>query len=114
MTMAHKPLFVNQAINAIITNDLDESNYFYYAIKANISRLKTLDSGTTSGRENMYQKEWRFLGHANEKPKAPKIKTIYLGKNVSAENEKKIREYANLNNIIIKKLVKEKKHETRL
>lgn len=50
MTMAHKPLFVNQAINAIITNDLDESNYFYYAIKANISRLKTLDSGTTSGR----------------------------------------------------------------
>lgn len=84
MTMAHKPLFVNQAINAIITNDLDESNYFYYAIKANISRLKTLDSGTTSGRENMYQKEWRFL------------------------------EYANLNNIIIKNLVKEKKHETRL
>ena len=51
-----------------------------------------------------YQKEWRFLGHANEKPKAPKIKTIYLGKNVSAENEKKIRKYANLNNIIIKKL----------
>ena len=84
MTMAQKPLFVNQAINAIITNDLDESNYFYYAIKANISRLKTLDSGTTSGRENMYQKEWRFL------------------------------EYANLNNIIIKNLVKEKKHETRL
>lgn len=50
-----------------------------------------------------YQKEWRFLGYANEKTKAPKIKTIYLGKNVTTENEKKIREYANLNNINIKK-----------
>ena len=104
MTMAHKPVFVNQAINAIITNDLDESNYFYYAIKANISRLKTLDSGTTSGRENMYQKEWRFLEYANKKNKAKKIKIIYLSKNVTTENEKKIREYTNLNNIVIKKL----------
>lgn len=51
-----------------------------------------------------YQKEWRFLGNANEKPKSPKIKTIYLGKNVIAENEKKIRKYADLNNIVIKKL----------
>lgn len=51
-----------------------------------------------------YQKEWRFLGYANDKPKAPKIKTIYLGKNVTAKNEKKIREYADLNNIGIKKL----------
>lgn len=50
-----------------------------------------------------YQNEWRFLGYANEKTKAPKIKTIYLGKNVTTENEKKIREYANLNNINIKK-----------
>lgn len=51
-----------------------------------------------------YQKEWRFLGYANDKPKAPKIKTIYLGKNVTAKNEKKIREYADLNNIIIKNM----------
>lgn len=51
-----------------------------------------------------YQKEWRFLGYANDKPKAPKIKTIYLGKNVTAKNEKKIRKYADLNNIGIKKL----------
>ena len=37
-----------------------------------------------------YQKEWRLLGDANTKLKAPKIKTIYLGKNVSKENEEKI------------------------
>ncbi len=52
----------------------------------------------------MYQKEWRFLKYANEKTKAPKIKIIYLSKNVTTENEKKIREYTNLNNIVIKKL----------
>lgn len=39
-----------------------------------------------------YQKEWRLLGDANTKLKAPKIKTIYLGKNVSKENEEKINE----------------------
>ena len=36
MTMVHKPLFVNQAMNAIIPNNLDESDYFYYTIKSNI------------------------------------------------------------------------------
>lgn len=51
-----------------------------------------------------YQKEWRFLECANEKPKSSKIRTIYLGKNFTAENEKRIREYAYLNNIVIKKL----------
>ena len=65
-----------------------------------------------SGRENVYQKEWRFLGYANEKTKVSKIKIIYLGKNVTTENEKKIREYANLNNIVIKKLTRRKKYET--
>ena len=41
-----------------------------------------------------YQKEWRLLGDANTGLKAPKIKTIYLGKNVSKENEEKINELA--------------------
>ena len=51
-----------------------------------------------------YQQEWRYLGTANEKPKAPKIKNIYLGKNVSAENENKTREYAAINGITVIKL----------
>ena len=40
-----------------------------------------------------YQKEWRFIGHANDKPKSPKIKCIYLGKSISKENEKAISLY---------------------
>ena len=51
-----------------------------------------------------YQKEWRFIGHPYDKPKAPKIKTIYLGRNVTADNEKAIRDYAESNNIVVKKL----------
>lgn len=50
-----------------------------------------------------YQKEWRLLGDANTKLRAPKIKTIYLGKNVSKENEEKINELAKLNGYEVKK-----------
>lgn len=49
-----------------------------------------------------YQKEWRFIGHANDKPKSPKIKCIYLGKSISKENEKAITEFALNHNIEIK------------
>lgn len=49
-----------------------------------------------------YQKEWRFIGHANDKPKSPKIKCIYLGKSISKENEKAITEFALNHNTEIK------------
>lgn len=51
-----------------------------------------------------YQKEWRILGDANERLKAPKIKTIYLGKNVSRENEEKIIKLSNQYNFNIVKM----------
>lgn len=49
-----------------------------------------------------YQKEWRFIGYANDKPKSPKVKCIYLGKSISKENEKAITEFALNHNIEIK------------
>lgn len=51
-----------------------------------------------------YQNEWRYIGSANDKPKAPKVKTIYLGKNVTAENEIEMRKYAALKSIPVIKL----------
>ena len=48
--------------------------------------------------------EWRFLGKAYDKPKAPKVRTIYLGKNISTENEHQMITFAEKNGIIIKKL----------
>ena len=50
-----------------------------------------------------YQKEWRLLGKAGEKQKAPVISCIYLGENISLENEKKILRIAEHLNISIKK-----------
>lgn len=41
-----------------------------------------------------YQDEWRLIGDANSKAKPFKIKNIYLGFDVSKENENKIIEYA--------------------
>ena len=40
-----------------------------------------------------YQKEWRLIGKANDKMKAPKIKAIYLGKNINKINKQKMVEY---------------------
>ena len=49
-----------------------------------------------------YQKEWRLIGKANDKMKAPKINCIYLGKNVSEENREAIVSFARKHNIEVK------------
>lgn len=53
MTKAHCDCFINQAMNAIIPSVNYDSEYIYYVMKNNIHRLKSLDSGTASGRENV-------------------------------------------------------------
>ena len=53
MTMAHCDCFINQAMNAIIPSANYDCEYVYYVIKHNVHRLKALDSGTASGRENV-------------------------------------------------------------
>jgi len=46
-----------------------------------------------------YQKEWRLLGNANNKVKAPKIKRIIVGKNALSINLNRIKKYCSNNNI---------------
>ena len=53
MTMAHCDCFINQAMNAIIPSSEYNPEYVYYVVKNNIHKLKSLDSGTASGRENV-------------------------------------------------------------
>ena len=53
MTMAHRDLFINQAMNAIIPNEKYDKEFVYYAIKNVLPNIKGLDSGTASGRENV-------------------------------------------------------------
>lgn len=51
-----------------------------------------------------YQKEWRLLGKASDKMKAPKINRIYLGRNTSRENEERISLFAQKKDIKVIKL----------
>jgi type I restriction enzyme S subunit len=53
MTMAHRECFVNQAINAVISNEHYDNDYVYYLLRYNLPKVKQLDSGTASGRENV-------------------------------------------------------------
>ena len=53
LTMAHRDCFINQAMNAIIPIDKFDCEYVYYLMKLNVGKLKSLDSGTASGRENI-------------------------------------------------------------
>jgi type I restriction enzyme S subunit len=53
MTMAHRDCFVNQAINAVIPNEHYDNDYVYYLLRYNLPKVKQLDSGTASGRENV-------------------------------------------------------------
>ena len=53
MTMAHCDCFINQAMNAIIPNSKYNNEFVYYAVKNVLSNIKSLDSGTASGRENV-------------------------------------------------------------
>ncbi|MGE4341969.1 MAG: DUF2971 domain-containing protein [Bacilli bacterium] len=83
--------FIGQMITQLSNNQLqaDKSSYLRLFTTKNINWD--------------YQKEWRLLGDANTKQKAPKIKTIYLGKNVSKENEEKINELAKRNGYEVRK-----------
>lgn len=83
--------FIGQMIAQLTNGQLqaDKSSYLKLFTTKNIIRN--------------YQKEWRLLGDANTKLKAPKIKRIYLGKNVSKENEEKINKLAKLKGYEVKK-----------
>ena len=50
---SHCNLFINQAMNAVIPNAKYDNDFVYYLLKFNLPILKTLDSGTASGRENV-------------------------------------------------------------
>lgn len=74
-------MYVGILINAMSNNQLqgDISEYF----RLFLSKLKKWE----------YQEEWRILGDANARIKAPTIKRIILGKNASENNAKIIRDY---------------------
>jgi type I restriction enzyme S subunit len=84
MTKAHCDLFINQAMNAVIPNDNFDEEFVYYVLKFNLSQLKTFDSGTASGRENVSKSSF-----SNIKIKVPIDKNVQrkIGEILSAYDD---------------------------
>jgi len=53
MTQANTDCFINQAVNAIIPNKNYDQDFVFYLLRNNLDKVKGLDSGTSSGRENV-------------------------------------------------------------
>jgi type I restriction enzyme S subunit len=53
MTQAITDCFINQAVNAVIPNENYDADFVFYLLKHNLDKVKGLDSGTSSGRENV-------------------------------------------------------------
>jgi type I restriction enzyme S subunit len=53
MTQAYCDCFINQAVNAVIPNKEYDNDFVFYLFKNNLDKVKGLDSGTSSGRENV-------------------------------------------------------------
>lgn len=84
MTMAHCACFINQAMNAIIPNEKFDAQYIYYAVKNSLYGLKSLDSGTASGRENVSKSAFSKMEINVEDDKS---KQIRIGKILSAYDD---------------------------
>lgn len=53
MTQAFSDCFINQAVNAVIPSNEYDKDFIFYLLKNNLDKVKGLDSGTSSGRENV-------------------------------------------------------------
>lgn len=69
-----------------------------------VDRSQCIKLFLTKYDEWAYQNEWRLIGNAKEKLVAPKIKTIYIGKNASKENVEKLIKYSREMNFNIKRV----------
>lgn len=74
-------------INSIVKNILGQTIFVLSKEQIDIERNHILKLLTTKELKWSYQKEWRLVGDANFKLKAPKIKRIIIGSNAN-ENDK--------------------------
>ena len=70
-------------------------------IKEFNNTLKFMQVFLTKYKEWSFQKEWRIIGKPKDKIKVPKIKRIYVGKNVSSKQLEKLRNIAAEKNIML-------------
>lgn len=83
--------FINQCINFFSNGEMktDQTQYLRLFL--------------TKNTEWNYQNEWRLIGDANYKMRAPKITKIIVGSKMAEENYNRINDFCCKNNIILKK-----------
>jgi type I restriction enzyme S subunit len=82
MTQAYCDCFINQAVNAVIPNENYDKDFVYYLLKNNLDKVKGLDSGTSSGRENVSKSafssiEVKVVNHLPTQHKIASILSAY-------------------------------------
>ena len=110
MTKAHCDCFINQAMNAVIPNKYYDEEFVFYVLKYNLVQLKTLDSGTASGRENVSKSSFSNINLLvpAEKKIQHKIGSILSAYDDLIENNlKRIKLMEETLQIILNKLSKE-------
>lgn len=82
MTQAYTDCFINQAVNAIIPNENYIDDFVFYLLKNNLDKVKGLNSGTSSGRENVSKSafssiEVKVIKHLPSQRRIASILTAY-------------------------------------
>lgn len=82
MTQAYCDCFINQAVNAVIPNEDYDKDFVFYILKNNLNKVKGLDSGTSSGRENVSKSafssiEVKVIKHVPTQRKISSILSAY-------------------------------------
>ncbi|MFR1524339.1 MAG: DUF2971 domain-containing protein [Bacilli bacterium] len=87
----------------LVGNFIGQMIYGFSNGQINPDRSQFIRLFLTKNTEWEYQREWRLIGVAGDKVKAPSIKAIYLGKNVLKEDEEKMREWCNNHSVNLMK-----------
>ncbi len=82
ITQAITECFINQAVNAVIPNVNYDADFVFYLLKNNLDKVKGLDSGTSSGRENVSKSsfssiEVKVVNHLPTQRKIASILSAY-------------------------------------
>lgn len=88
-------------INSIVKNILGQTIFVLSKEQIDIERNHILKLLTTKDLKWSYQKEWRIIGDANFKLKAPKIKRVIIGYNANENDKTKMIEICEKLNIKI-------------
>ncbi|MCQ2776443.1 MAG: DUF2971 domain-containing protein [Bacilli bacterium] len=90
-------------ITQVVASILGKFIYELSFGEINADRTQYLKLFLTKDTKWEYQKEWRVIGRANEKLKAPNVRRIIVGSKVSDDNFTKMKEFCCKNNIKIEK-----------